>query len=681
MSKSIRTTILVIVGAVVVLIQSLLVFWVAKTSYERSIDSAKHEMTLVASTIAKSTQDFGSQQMELVRGISHMPILRGFLQNGQDKEAADEIMRAASKAADEINTIYVFNTQGTQVISMTHGKPAKKLNPLANREYIQAALAGNEGYSTAPTKSYATGKLIVSVTSPIKDEGGEVIGGVGMSYVLDGLIANYITSTKVGETGHPFMLSPKGVVVGSPDKDLLLKDISKMSGIKAMLETPEGQGVYSLGGPERTAVWTRVPNWQWVVGFGMTNAEIEAPAKSQRNFMIAAGVAAVVALVLITLLALDVIAIRPLRRLQEYAAKVADGDLAADLSLSLSNEIGKLADSLRVMVGSLKDKIAEADENTRRAHEESLRAAEATREADKAREAAELAKTQGMLQAAEKLEGVVEVLTSASGQLAAQVQQANAGSQEQSARVAETATAMEEMSATVLEVARNASEAAQTADATKGKAVEGADIVSDVVKGIEEAQAQAQDLKSDMTALGRRAESIGQILNVITDIADQTNLLALNAAIEAARAGEAGRGFAVVADEVRKLAEKTMTATQEVGDAIRGIQDGTRKNVDNVEKVVAFIGSATDMAGRSGDELASIVELVEDTSGQVRSIATAVEEQSATSEEINHAIEDISRISSSTSQSMEQSARAVDDLAEQARVLQALVRDLKQGQA
>jgi methyl-accepting chemotaxis protein len=180
-----------------------------------------------------------------------------------------------------------------------------------------------------------------------------------------------------------------------------------------------------------------------------------------------------------------------------------------------------------------------------------------------------------------------------------------------------------------------------------------------------------------MTRLGAQADAIGRIMNVISDIADQTNLLALNAAIEAARAGEAGRGFAVVADEVRKLAEKTQNATKEVGEAIGGIQEGTRKNVANVDRTVIQIERATGLAGKSGEALGAIVELVDLSTDQVRSIATASEEQSAASEEINRAIEDISRISYETSDAMRQSAQAVGELAEQAQALSHMIEELK----
>jgi methyl-accepting chemotaxis protein len=299
-------------------------------------------------------------------------------------------------------------------------------------------------------------------------------------------------------------------------------------------------------------------------------------------------------------------------------------------------------------------------------------------EAEQAKEQAE-GKAREILDAASRLEAVVEVVTSASQQLSAQIEQSSRGAEEQAHRIGETATSMEEMNATVLEVAKNASSAAHTADQAKVKAEEGAGVVSRVVAGIGQVQSQSQEMMADMGALGARAEGIGQILNVISDIADQTNLLALNAAIEAARAGEAGRGFAVVADEVRKLAEKTMTATKEVGEAIRGIQTGTKKNIENVERAGATIEDVTGLSNTSGLALREIVSLAETTTDQVRSIATASEEQSSASEEINRSIEDVNRVSTEMSDAMRQSAQAVGELAHQAQVLKDLIEQLRQG--
>jgi methyl-accepting chemotaxis protein len=361
--------------------------------------------------------------------------------------------------------------------------------------------------------------------------------------------------------------------------------------------------------------------------------------------------------------------------LQTVATEIAAGNL--DVSFKPVNGTGGVYAVLIKMVSTLKEKIAEADAKSADAAKQAKAAGEATQVAEEAKKQAEQAKADGMLQAAAKLEDVAAIISSASEQLAAQVEQSSRGAEEQSGRVGETATSMEEMNATVLEVARNASQAAETSEQAKSKAQEGSAVVGEVVREIGQVEHQALELKTDMATLGAQADSIGRIMNVISDIADQTNLLALNAAIEAARAGEAGRGFAVVADEVRKLAEKTMTATKEVGTAISDIQDGTRKNVANVERTVDQIEKATGLAGKSGEALSAIVGLVDLSTDQVRSIATASEEQSAASEEINRAIEDISRISSETSDAMRQSSQAVTELAGQAQVLSRLIDELK----
>jgi methyl-accepting chemotaxis protein len=405
-------------------------------------------------------------------------------------------------------------------------------------------------------------------------------------------------------------------------------------------------------------------------------AEAESGAKTSLTIMISAIVAGfIVSIGLGLLLTRSITA--PLTACVAFAGNVSRGKLDEQLAVRSKDETGVLAASLNQMVANLREKIDEANVKSAQAETESEKAKIATQEAEEARRQAERAKAEGMLQAAMKLEGVVEIVTSASEQLSAQVEQSSRGAEEQAQRVGETATSMEEMNATVLEVAQNASSAAEAADQAREKAEEGSKVVAMVVKGIADVQQQSQEMKTDMSMLGKQAEGIGQIMNVISDIADQTNLLALNAAIEAARAGEAGRGFAVVADEVRKLAEKTMTATKEVGAAIRGIQDGTRKNIENVERSGKTIEEATELAHKSGASLREIVALVESTTDQVRSIATASEEQSSASEEINHSIEDVNRISSETSDAMRQSAQAVGELANQAQILKTLIEEMK----
>ena len=357
------------------------------------------------------------------------------------------------------------------------------------------------------------------------------------------------------------------------------------------------------------------------------------------------------------------------------ASEIATGNL--DVNFRAQKRPGGVYHVMQNMVATMKEKIAEAEEKSTEAARQAEQAHVAMKEAQAAKEEALHARAEGMLQAANQLESVVNVLTSASEELSAQIEQSSRGSDEQSQRISETATAMEQMNATVREVASNAGHASDMSGNARTQAQEGENIVTKVVRGIDEVSRQSRELKEDMDTLSHQAEGIGQIMNVISDIADQTNLLALNAAIEAARAGDAGRGFAVVADEVRKLAEKTMTATHEVGAVITGIQEGTRKSVAGVNLSINTIQEATNLANQSGQTLRTIVNLVDQTNDQVRSIATASEEQSAASDEINRSVEQVAAISSQTASAMGQASQATAELARQSQVLQRLINEMK----
>ncbi|MDL2272175.1 methyl-accepting chemotaxis protein [Desulfovibrio sp. OttesenSCG-928-I05] len=366
----------------------------------------------------------------------------------------------------------------------------------------------------------------------------------------------------------------------------------------------------------------------------------------------------------------------PLVSIADKATLVASGDLSQDFSLTRRDELGDLAGALAKMVENLRQRIGEAEQKSIEAEEQSNKAQAAMVDAQAAKEKAE-AGQQAILTAAEQIEQVVNRLSAATEELSAQIEQSSRGTDMQRDRVAQSATAMEEMNSTVMEVARNASIAADGSGRAREKADQGAGIVQESVSAINTVQTDTRELHRNMEELGQQAESIGTIMTVISDIADQTNLLALNAAIEAARAGEAGRGFAVVADEVRKLAEKTMEATKQVGDAIKGIQTGTRQSITAVERTTGNLDTTTDLVQRSGVALAEIVEEVSSTAGQVSSIATAAEEQSAASEEITSSLDEINRMASENAAAMQQSAQAVSELAQQAQELQTLVNNLR----
>ena len=360
--------------------------------------------------------------------------------------------------------------------------------------------------------------------------------------------------------------------------------------------------------------------------------------------------------------------------LNALARRVVSGDYRIDDGGRKMGVYGALVD----MVGSLEKTINKAELESQRAREASDKAEKAMEKAEEASREAE-AKTRALMIVAEKLEKVGTVVSTAATELSAQIEQSDKSAGEAAARLSEAATAMNEMNATVQEVARNASSASQASSDTKDKASAGAQVVERSLRRIEAVHQVSLDLKNDMAQLNDHAHSIDQIMSVISDIADQTNLLALNAAIEAARAGEAGRGFAVVADEVRKLAEKTMSSTQDVSNAIKAIQESTAKSSTAVDNAVSKIEEATQFANESGHALEEIVANADSTADQVNAIAAASEEQSAASEEINHSIIECNEMSGQIASAMKEANKAVTDLAREAQELSRLILELKQG--
>ena len=451
--------------------------------------------------------------------------------------------------------------------------------------------------------------------------------------------------------------------------------------LKAVLE--RGETVYShnniLGVDYNSAYWPVKDANGKIVGMwfvGMPIDELQRLERVAISNSIWIGVGLLVfQLILSFILGLKISA--PIRKITAYAQAVADGNNEAQLDVYSRDDMGQLADSLRTMEDNLRKLVHDASEKAEEAHKRGEEAKLAMEEARVAQAQAEQAKREGMISAAAQIEEVVEQLNVSISDISEQVENTSGALDHAASRLAETATAMEEMNSTVLEVAKNAGGASDISNAAKRKAEVGSEIVSRAVVGIQEVQRQSQALRDGMAQLDDHAKAISQIMGVISDIADQTNLLALNAAIEAARAGEAGRGFAVVADEVRKLAEKTMSSTTDVGNAIAAIQQSAGQSIQQVEKAVGNISEATEYSNKSGEALKEIVGMVDQTADEVRAIAAASEQQSATSEEINRSVADVNHIAASTSQSMQVAMKELESLRALARNLMDLIEHMK----
>jgi methyl-accepting chemotaxis protein len=270
-----------------------------------------------------------------------------------------------------------------------------------------------------------------------------------------------------------------------------------------------------------------------------------------------------------------------------------------------------------------------------------------------------------------------EQVAMASHQLHSNAKQIADSTENVAAQTNAVAVASEEMAVTSSEISHNCLSAAENSSRASGTAQSGVTVVQQTTDGMERIATRVKDTAKTVVELGARSDQIGQIIGTIEDIADQTNLLALNAAIEAARAGEQGRGFAVVADEVRALAERTTRATREIGDMIKAIQNETRSAVISIEEGVIEVERGTEYSIKSGQALEQILVQINDVTMQINQIAAAAEEQTATTGEISHNIQKITTVVEQTAQGATKTATAAATLSLQSVELQNLVRKFK----
>ena len=276
-----------------------------------------------------------------------------------------------------------------------------------------------------------------------------------------------------------------------------------------------------------------------------------------------------------------------------------------------------------------------------------------------------------------KVSEAVQATASASTEISSSTEQMAAGAQQQSAQATEIAGAMEEMTSTIIETTKNAGTAAESAKDAGITAEDGGKVVKQTVEGMNKIAEVVMQAAETVQALGKSSDQIGEIVQVIDDIADQTNLLALNAAIEAARAGEQGRGFAVVADEVRKLAERTTKATKEIATMIKQIQKDTYGAVESMQRGTEEVDKGKELARQAGESLKEIIAGSEKVVDAVNQVATASEEQSTAAEEISKNIEGISSVTQESAAGIQQVAHAAEDLNRLTENLQALVSNFR----
>ncbi len=500
------------------------------------------------------------------------------------------------------------------------------------RPWYKGAQSSNGSTLTEPYIDAATGQLIISVATPSATQSGQSIGVVGGDLSLQTLVDN-ISALNFGGMGYAFLVSADGKVLVHPDKNLVMKTLADLY----PNNTPKISSDFSevqANGKDNIVTFTPIkglPSVNWYLGISVDKDKSFAMLSEFRTSAVIATIIAVV--IIIALLGMLIrVLLQPLHVMTRAMQDIADGegDLTRRLTIQNNDEFGTLGNAFNRFVERIHTSIREVSSATEHVNEVALRVVSASNSS-------------------------------------------MVNSDEQANRTNSVAAAINELGAAAQEIARNAAQASSQASDARHLAEDGQQVVERNIKAMTQLSAMISASSSNIEALNSKTVNIGQILEVITSISQQTNLLALNAAIEAARAGEAGRGFAVVADEVRNLAHRTQESAQQVQKMIEELQVGARDSVSTMSESQRHSLDSVEIANLAGERLNSVTQRIGEIDGMNQSVATATEEQTSVVESINMDITEINTLNQEGVENLHSTLRACTDLEQQASRLKQLV--------
>ncbi len=629
--QSIKTKLIVLMSALVFVALAVLGianYWNANKMLVSRIES---NLERSAANNAERIGNWLDEHKNFVTMMGHSPLIANW-----EMDKALPYMTAELKR----NPVYL-----RQLIIDSKGEATyaegKKTN-LAERGYFKDSITGKVVIGD-PVVSKADKVNIVVASAPIMKNG--TINGVFAATIKLDSVIKLVSEIKAGETGYAFVVQKDGLVIFHPKAELamqqnLLKDANVSASLKAaaarMVKGESGLARYTYnGGDERFLAFRPIPGTNWSVGINVPESEVTKDLAALKWTSIIIGL---IVLAIAAFVAVGVAAgiTRPLNQMRDMIQDIAqgEGDLTKRLDASSNDELGEVSRCFNQFVEKLHNMISQIARTT-------------------------------------------DQVAAASVQLHNTAEQMATGAEEVAAQAGTVATAGEEMSATSGDIAQNCSMAADGSKQASEAAVNGAKVVDETIAVMNSIADRVKNSAKSVESLGSRSDQIGAIVGTIEDIADQTNLLALNAAIEAARAGEQGRGFAVVADEVRALAERTTRATKEISEMIKAIQNETKGAVSTMEVGVEEVAKGSEKAAQSGKALERILEQINEVTMQINQVATAAEEQTATTSEISHNMHQITEVVSHTSQGAHESATAADQLARHAEELRQIVGQFK----
>ncbi|WP_319521282.1 methyl-accepting chemotaxis protein [uncultured Desulfosarcina sp.] len=520
--------------------------------------------------------------------------------------------------------IFLTNAQGDLYTGVLAGGNEYKGSNLSDVEYFQSVRRNGETVFSEIVISKNTGKPIAVACAPVKNKRGEFLGVLGLA-INSEYLTQVVSDRKIGKSGYGYMANKTGQCIAHPNPDHVLKtnfsDIKEMNEVITRMKAQEkGVQDYIFTGVKKTCGFAPVGINGWSVAATQNQDEFMGASTTIRNVNILVTLVAALVVGVIILFAARTI-VRPINAAVAGLKDIAqgEGDLTMRLEASSKDEVGELARWFNTFIEKLQGIIKDISSGVETLSSSSTELSAISEQM-----------TQGIQNVSEK----ANTVSAAAEEMSANMNNVAAAMEESATNTNMVATAAEEMSATIGEIAQNAEKARNISD---------------------EASHKASNASANMDELGNAANSIGKVIETITDISEQVNLLALNATIEAARAGEAGKGFAVVANEIKELAKQTAEATGDIKQKIEGIQGTTTTTVGQIAEITQVINDVNDV-------VATIATAVEEQSAATKEIATNVAQASQGIQEVNENVNQSSTVAVEISSDIAGVSTSMDEM-------------------